>query len=113
MDKDELKKILHEQFEPIELAAKRKLMYLQSDNVFLDAANEEDTEEKPVTDSSLEDAFSYFSAPQPVSAYEEPKETGDNTMRDMSGIRERKQNIAARIAAIKGLSMPGDYLSNK
>lgn len=113
MDKNELKQILHEQFEPLEKAVQKKLDYLQSDSVFALDSGDLETDEKPTTDTSLEDAFSYFAAPKPVSAYEVPKVVDSNVTRDMSNIRERKQNIAARIAAMRGISMPGDYLNHK
>ena len=113
MDKNELKQILREQFEPLENATQKKLAYLQSDNVFTMNNNDLEAEEIPVTDSSLENAFSNFSVAEPLPAYEEPKEADVNIARDVSDIKKHKQNIAARIAAMKGFSMPEDYLGNK
>lgn len=113
MDKDELKQILREQFEPFEKAVQKKLEYLQSDNVFADMASDYYSN-APVTDSSLEDAFDYFSEAKPIPAYREPQENIDSAEpRNMASISERKQNIAARIAAMRGISMPGDYIDDK
>jgi hypothetical protein len=124
MDRAELKHTLHEQFVPFEQAVANKLEYLQGDNVF--AVDEEPINQiSEIGDDSLEKAFNMTLgladvpiykdltvqdvkkmqvAPQPQNLPESPNQ--DN-------IAAQKQNIAAKIAALRGISMPGDYLRKK
>lgn len=119
MDKAEIKKILKEQFEPMDNAVKRKLKYLQSDDVFTE---EYATDE---SDISLMNAFGenmisiaspLYPQPSAREFYQsskektEPKYVSEPTSQS---IDEHKQNIAAKIAALRGISMPGDYLKRK
>ena len=121
MDKAEIKQLLKEQIEPMSQAVARKLAYLQSDDVFTDT-----TEPVSLNDDSLMNAFSETSSPNVVPPYTQPKaqefytdpqsvitpKYADATPSPNS-IEEHKQNIAAKIAALRGISMPGDYLRKK
>ena len=120
MDKAEIKKLLKEQIEPMDCAVKRKLEYLQSDDVFT-----EEYTTKVQDDISLMNAFSenmpsinapVYSQPSAREFYQsnqsrpEPKYVSEPTSQS---INEHKQNIAAKIAALRGMSMAGDYLKRK
>lgn len=122
MDKAEIKRLLREQTEPLSQAVAKKLAYLQSDDVFTDTAD------APVSlnDESLMNAFSETASPTVVPSYTQPKaqefytdpqsvitpKYADATP-SPDRIEEHKQNIAAKIAALRGISMPGDYLRKK
>ena len=121
MDKSEIKKLLKEQVEPMDLAVGKKLAYLQSDEVFTDTI-----EHVSLGDDSLMNAFSSESKPTSIPTYSQPKAQEFYTEvksaitpkyaeqePSSSSIEERKQNIAAKIAALRGISMPGDYLHKK
>ncbi len=123
MDNTEIKRILREQVEPLDRAVSKKLAYLQSDEVFTDDMAEEQI---PQNDDSLLSAFSMTSQPAPVPQYKHPeiKEVVNNTQTNYrpryiekeptsQSIEDHQQNIAAKIAALRGISMPGDYLRNK
>lgn len=120
MDKTEIKKLLKEQVEPMDNAVKRKLEYLQSDDVFM-----EEYATKEQGDVSLINAFSENMPSINVPSYPqssarefyqtaqnrpEPKYISEPTSQS---IDTHKQNIAARIAALRGMSMAGDYLKRK
>ena len=122
MDKAEIKRLLREQTEPLSQAVTKKLAYLQSDDVFTDTAN------APVSlnDNSLMNAFSETASPTAVPAYTQPKAQDfyaglqsatapqyADAQPSQDSIEEHKQNIAAKIAALRGISMPGDYLRKK
>ncbi|MEE6207911.1 MAG: hypothetical protein VZR95_07655 [Alphaproteobacteria bacterium] len=122
MDDSFLRRTLHEQCEPLDLAVQKKLEYLKSDDVF---SLENYTEEKPVeTEMSVEDAFAAFTSAQPNNIAEK-KPAGLNSVASKpfieikveeataETINTHKQNIAARIAALRGISMPGDYALKK
>lgn len=121
MDKPEVKKLLREQVEPMNQAVAKKLAYLQSDDVFT-----EPTAQVSQDDNSLLEAFSGSAQPASISSYgqmsakefyqnqqsvPQPKYLGDTPTQNT--IEEHKQNIAAKIAALRGISMPGDYLRQK
>ena len=116
MDKDELKRILHEQFEPLQTAVQKKLDYLQSDNVFADDTYRSVIEDNPMGDDSLANAFNSNTTAQPIPAYKPTLDDEYNTYSapkaspERSQLEEHKHNIAARIAALRGISMPGDYI---
>ena len=120
MNKSEIKRILIEQTEPMDTAVERKLAYLRSD----DFAG--DTEQLLQSDDSLLNAFSIKINKPNVLKYEQPsiRELHQNTLSKPEPkyvtqgpteetIQEHKQNLAARIAALRGISSPGDYLRRK
>lgn len=121
MDKPEIKRLLREQVEPMSQAVAKKLAYLQSDDVFTEPGTQVSQE-----DNSLLEAFSGSAQPTSVSSYSQmsarefyqnqqsvpqPKYLGNAPTQHT--IEEHKQNIAAKIAALRGISMPGDYLRQK
>lgn len=121
MDKPEIKRLLREQAEPMKQAVERKLAYLQSDDVFT-----ESEVHTPQDDDSLWEAFSGTAEKKPVPTYSQPnpREFYQNMQSSAQpkyvgnapsheNIEEHKQNIAAKIAALRGISMPGDYLRQK
>ncbi len=126
MDKTELKQTLITQFVPLDEAAQKKLNYLQSEDVFTDnqyVLQEDTNEEIGNKDDSLMNAFvatANSAAPrapqqpqiseyhyQPAAA--SPQQQTHQPSANASGSR----SIAARIAALRGISMPGDYLKRK
>lgn len=129
MDKTELKRVLLQQFIPMDDAVRKKLDYLQSDDVFTDspyAISEDMLTENEPTDS-LMDAFNSVgvttkpqpsvvqpqtaSRPQPTTnSYNHPAASAQTPEAPIASV---KQNMAARIAALRGISMPGDYLRRK
>lgn len=123
MDRAELKKTLHEQFEPLETAVQKKLEYLQSDNVFSVDAYTGNDDFGSMEDDSLANAFGSTMSAQTAPVYQnhiqetmqqiqsvsQPKYASETPT--ASSIATHKQNIAAKIAALRGISMPGDYLS--
>lgn len=120
MDKEELKQILHEQFEPLAAAVEKKLAYLQSDNVFSDEIyGAEENAADMVGDNSLMNAFGAVQNTSPVPyqaslATDAPMSAEHaEIQRNKENIDERRQNIAARIASLRGISMPGDYILRK
>lgn len=117
MDRNELKRILKEQAEPMDAAVMKKLTYLQSDEVFTDVFVDEEND-----DDSLFNAFVGTVKPT-VPVYQQPTVSevgvrekgvapGDLVAEKATAqsIVEHKQNIAAKIAALRGISLPGDYL---
>ncbi|MBQ9270834.1 MAG: hypothetical protein IJ218_01020 [Alphaproteobacteria bacterium] len=125
MDKAELKQILRAQIEPLDIAAKRKLAYLQSDDVFTDTPETYESITDSLTDTSLADAFASTISAHPEPAYQPQTQAYRNNANthkvpqyatsnpSAETIASHKQNIAAKIAALRGISMPGDYLSKK
>ena len=129
MNDNFLKKTLHEQFEPLDIAVQKKLEYLKSDDVFSadnnDFINDFSDDEKPDDyNMSVEDAFTTFASAQSYNKIdEEPVGLNKIASRPLSEIREEqatsetinvhKKNIAAKIAALRGISMPGDYVLKK
>lgn len=120
MDKPEIKKLLREQVIPMSEAVANKLAYLQSDDVFTD------TSQTTQNDDSLLNAFMESGQPVSVPAYNQPnveefyqnlQSTPQPTYSERTPTQEtierHKQNIAAKIAALRGMSMPGDYLHQK
>ena len=121
MDRAEIKQLLKDQAEPLSQAVAKKLAYLQSDDVFTDT--EEPTS---LNDDSLMNAFAETTAPTEIPAYTQPKarefyidpqtvakpKYADSEPSDRS-MEEHQQNIAAKIAALRGISLPGDYLRKK
>lgn len=121
MNKEILKKILKEQWEPLDTAVEKKLNYLQSDDVF-DSSHDNDAG----YDDSLLAAFGENVKPTAIGdynqiytkeQYEEVRNTAQPKYVDQPpsqySIDEHKRNISARIAALRGLSMPGDYIAKK
>ena len=112
MDRDFLKKMLHDQMEPLDIAVKNKLQYLESDEVFTDSPNVAYT--GSFSDSDIDtmfsDAFSSTlekaSGLQPDDA---PTRISDGTTAHVS----RHQIIADKIAALRGISVDSDYLRKK
>lgn len=128
MDSNFLKKTLHEQTEPLDIAVQKKLAYLKSDDVFTLETNSyiDDSvyDGADDNDMSIEDAFATFASAQPHNTAD-TKPAGLNKIasKPLNEIKEEqataetinahKQNIAARIAALRGISMPGDYILKK
>lgn len=118
MDKVELKKVLHEQFAPMTEAVQRKLEYLQSEEVFTDNPYypfENDNE----GDSELLSAFGGNTNVQPPRPAQSPAPAASPRAIPVSPAGQsaaapaQPQNMAARIAALRGISMPGDYLARQ
>jgi len=138
MDKQELKKTLREQCAPFAESVRKKIEYLQGDDVFL--AEEDNLQEEK--DLSLEEAFDMAMLSEPsMTSFEDPlsgalmrpsvserpltspsmpdfhlspstESSGDIAARQQN-IQERKQNIAAKIAALRGISVPSAYINKK
>ena len=101
MDRSILKKTLHEQATPMAEAVKNNLAYLQSDDVFLNS--DEQHSEPLFTDLLMTQGQPKKMPTKPV----EPQSTADK-------IATHKQSVAAKIAALRGVStMPGEYLNRK
>ncbi len=124
MDRNELKQTLHEQFTPMDEAVQKKLDYLQSDDVFTDNpyAQEEDTsDEIGLEDDSLMSAFGATvnsaapRAPQQtqMSGYHPQPAAASPQQQTAQPSASGSQSMAARIAALRGISMPGDYIKRK
>lgn len=117
MDKNELKRVLHEQFAPIAEAVQRKLEYLQSEDVFTDNPYPFESDgDSNNDDSALMSAFGGTSnaAPSgPAPSAVAPRPTNVSSANSEPAAPAQSQNMAARIAALRGISMPGDYLSHK
>ncbi|MBR6356182.1 MAG: hypothetical protein IKR92_04940 [Alphaproteobacteria bacterium] len=124
MDKSELKQTLHDQFVPLEKAVENKLNYLQSDDVF-NTENYAAYTDNLGEDDSLENAFNaavsapakpMYQAPSPEEMrqmQQAPQPSYAEGTPTQDSISSHKQNMAARIAALRGISMPGDYLRGK
>ena len=127
MDKFEIKRVLHEQFVPMELATQQKLEYLQSDEVFTDNSYIPQTpiHSAEIGDDSLANAFMENGNTRAAPVYNQPPMDDYNRMQaapepqyissqpTAQSINTSKQNLAAKIAALRGISMPGDYLRRK
>ena len=127
MDKFEIKRVLHEQFVPMELATQQKLEYLQSDEVFTDNSYipQTPTNSAEIGDDSLANAFMETGNTRAAPVYNQPTMDDYNRMQaapepqyissqpTAQSINTSKQNLAAKIAALRGISMPGDYLRRK
>ena len=101
MDRNILKKTLHEQATPMAEAVKNKLAYLQGDDVFLNS--DEQHSEPLFTDLLMTQGQPKKMPTKPV----EPQSTADK-------VAVHKQSVAAKIAALRGVStMPGEYLNRK
>lgn len=111
MDKDFLKKMLHEQIEPMDIAIKNKLQYLKSDEVFTDEPNAayigsfSDSD----IDTMFSNAFSSAIKPDTQQSYDYPKGTGETSPNSAS----RHKLIAEKIAALRGINIDSDYLRKK
>lgn len=121
MDRNELKRTLHEQFAPMDEAVQKKLDYLQSDDVFMDNPYVQDDDESEIGDDSLMSAFGATGNSQPTQTFTQPPIAGytpqpTTAPRQPAGqapAASGSQSMAARIAALRGISMPGDYLKRK
>lgn len=123
MDRNELKQTLREQFAPMDEAVQKKLDYLQSDDVFTDNPYMQDDGGDELGDDSLMSAFGATgnsAAPQviqqqpiagytPLPAAAAPQPSAGQT----PAASGSSQSMAARIAALRGISMPGDYIKRK
>lgn len=117
MDNNVLKQTLRDQFEPLAAAVQRKLEYLKSDDVF----SLDNVYQQP--EMSVEEAFQAFASAQPQQPEERPQklntavpqQTASSPLGQASeeAMNAHKQNIAARIAALRGISLPGDYAIKK
>lgn len=101
MDRNILKKTLHEQVIPMAEAVRKKLAYLQGDDVF-SVPNQQQTE------VHFTDLLMMQNEPKKISSKTvEPQNTADK-------VAVHKQSVAAKIAALRGVStMPGQYLNRK
>ena len=118
MNNNVLKQTLREQSEPLAVAVQRKLEYLQSDDVF----SLDNVYQQP--EMSVEEAFQAFASAQPQQPENPPQmlntvvpqqQTTPSPLGQASEetMNAHKQNIAARIAALRGISLPGDYAMKK
>ena len=121
MNKEDLKEILTAQVKPIEEAVRQKLEYLQSDMVFeiipADNQTSEDVNTDEISDTSLADAFAQLSDTS-AHEYAIPQQASSDTkykspLINEKTLEERKRDIAEKIAALRGLSLPGSYLRKK
>jgi len=124
MDRQSIKNILKEQTEPMSQAVAKKLAYLQSDDVF---TSDVERGMQAKEDDSLLAAFGETIQPANVPTYKQPSLENKPANATITTpqpryvsqspteqtIAEHKQNIAARIAALRGISSPGDYLRRK
>lgn len=122
MDRNELKNTLHEQFAPMDEAVQKKLEYLQSDDVFTDNPYMQDDGGDDLGGDSLMSAFGATgnsAAPKiekqpPIAGYTpSPAAAAPQQPAAQSPTASSSQSMAARIAALRGISMPGDYLKRK
>lgn len=103
MDRYELKETLRNQVEPISEAVRKKLQYLNSEDVFLTS---EDTSDEVFTELLAgNDGADATTASRKV---EEPTATIDK-------IAVHKQSLAEKIAALRGVSsaVPNEYLKRR
>ena len=117
MDNNVLKQTLREQVEPLAAAVQKKLEYLKSDDVF----SLDNVYQQP--EMSVEEAFQTFASAQPQQPEIRPQklntvpqqQTASSTFGQVSQdtMNAQKQNMAARIAALRGISLPGDYAMKK
>lgn len=125
MDNAVLKKTLYDQFEPLDVAVQKKLDYLNSDDVFAIETNSFDDLTDEEQNLSIEDAFSAFASAQPHNTVDTVSPglnrvptrptTSATSAQSTQPTEEKtvdtsKQSLAARIAALRGISMSGDYL---
>ena len=122
MDRNELKQTLREQFAPMDEAVQKKLDYLQSDDVFTDNPYMQDDGGDELGDDSLMSAFGATgnsAAPQviqqpPIAGYTpSPAAAAPQPSAGQTPAASGSQSMAARIAALRGISMPGDYIKRK
>ena len=115
MNRQYLKQTLKDQVVPFDLAVKNKLAYLNSDDVFKN--DENNAIEMP--DSKIEDAFDAFYKDNNDYVSPEPKNLNiahsnmTSTQENQQSIQNNYQSISAKIAALRGISLPGDYLHKK
>lgn len=124
MHREELKQTLVNQFEPMNDAVQKKLAYLQSEDIFTDYMDDYSSQYSGMDNLSVEDAFETFAGARSHPAEEvKPRALNDVSYKPTSTlkveqatpetIQSHKQNIAAKIAALRGISVPGDYLDKK
>lgn len=131
MNRDELKQTLAQQAASMEEDVFKKLHYLMSDDVFSDNGNADyiddadalqyafqeqlasDMDFEPTNDIDILPGDYDYTASQNVSDTQSVTITAptDENLTDI--IEDRKQNVAAKIAALRGISLPGDYLKKK
>lgn len=125
MDKAKLKQTLKEQHTPLLQSIQQKLTYLQSENVFNAgyysapkiSSSEDDSLLNAFTSSNNNvSAIPAYQAPSPAAVQQmqqapQPKPVSDT--QNSASNSASAQNMAARIAALRGISMPGDYLRKK
>lgn len=124
MRREELKQTLVEQFEPMSHAVQKKMTYLQSEDIFTDYMEDYSNQYSGMDILSVEDAFATFADSHSQHIEDiKPRALNDVSYKSASTIKveqatpetiqSHKQNIAAKIAALRGISMPGDYLNKK
>lgn len=120
MNRSELKKTLFEQHEALDRAVLNKLAELQNDSDL----NDESDIQSDDFDSSLVSAFNHSEADTIQPSYNDAEITNTFDYYSKSGtqpryigeapteqsIQQHKENISAKIAALRGLSLPGEYL---
>ena len=133
MNRQELKQTLKNQALSFDVDVQKKLLYLQGDNVssedeeipsyvpaeddFLEAFVDEP--DSPV--SSLKSANSYFQSFEYNNLREKAlhnqyvtdEDDYPQATRQKSEYQDRKRSFAERIAALRGVSLPGDYLRHR
>ena len=119
MDRDFLKKMLRDQSEPLDAAAKRKLAYLESDDVFSETSEDVNSGSLSDTDISamFSNAFATSASPQSsqsvsTSAVQLTHAAGKNTDTAKT-TPSRHQVIADKIAALRGMVVDTDYMRRK
>ena len=131
MNKEELKNALREQYEPLNEAVNRKLTEFVHDcdltEDFADENDDMENAEDDNFDSSLSSAFQNNNEPYSAPDYQdhninelvdnyghpspEPQYIGERPTQQ--SISEHRDNMSARIAFLRGISLPGDYLQKK
>ena len=112
MDRDFLKKILHDQMEPMDVAVHNKLKYLESDDVFTDAPNVAYTGN--FSDSDIGTLFGdAFSETVDPSLAQQSKNVTANIGEGSTTNISRHQIIADKIAALRGICIDSDYMRRK
>jgi len=108
MDRETLKRTLHEQVVPLNEAVRQKIEYLLSDDVFAPTA--ETPQDVSADNMSFSDAFgvntsSKASAPAPQKTPSPALQTQSAALAEKAAsFAEHKQSMAEKIAALRGIS---------
>ena len=122
MNKELLKKLLRDQFEPMSVAVSEKLAYLQSDDVFTDksaAVYGMEDSQQPDEDEMISKAFAFSEKVNELSANPvEPTIMPAKPVENSEPAAPMSENskhrlIAEKIAALRGISIDSDYYKRK